>query len=55
MIALFLSLFTSFTQADLPDAQVQVGTPEAVFVPAGWTGPVVAAPFDEPAFEAVGG
>lgn len=55
MIALILALFTSFTSADLPDAQVQVGPPEAVFVPAGWSGPVVAAPFDEPAFEVTGG
>ena len=55
MIALFLSLFASFTSADLPAAQVQVGQPEAVFVPAGWTGPVVAVPFDEIVFEVSGG
>jgi hypothetical protein len=55
MIALILALFTSFTSADLPNAQVQVGQPEAVFVPAGWTGPIVAVPFDEIVFEVSGG
>ena len=44
MIALILALFASTTSVELPNAQVQVGQPEAVFVPAGWTGPVVAAP-----------
>jgi len=55
MIALILALFASTTSVELPNAQVQVGQPEAVFVPAGWTGPVVAAPFDEVVFEVTGG
>ena len=55
MITLILALFTTSTGLDLPTAQVQVGPPEAVFVPAGWVGPVVAAPFDETAFEVTGG
>ncbi len=55
MIALILALFASTTDVEPPAAQVQVGPPEAVFVPAGWTGPVVAAPFDEVVFEVTGG
>ena len=55
MIALFLSLFTSFTSADLPMAQVQTGDPEAIWVPAGTVGPIVAVPFDEIVFEVTGG
>lgn len=55
MIVLILSLFTSFTSQDLPDAQVQTGEPEAIWVPAGTVGPIVAVPFDEIVFEAVGG
>jgi len=53
MIALLLALFvTPVTPvAHVPVAQVEAGSPEAVFVPAGWTGPVVAAPFDEVVFE----
>jgi len=53
MITLLLAFLLS-TPLNIPQAQVTVGTPEAVFVPAGWTGPVVAAPFDEPAFEVNG-
>jgi len=53
MITLLLALLLS-TPLNIPQAKVTVGTPEAVFVPAGWTGPVVAAPFDEPAFEVTG-
>ena len=55
MIALFLSLFTSFTSADLPIVQVQTGEPEAIWVPAGSVGPFVAVPFDEIVFEVSGG
>lgn len=55
MIALFLSLFTSPLNVEPPAVQVQVGPPEAVFIPAGWSGPVVAAPFDEIVFEVSGG
>jgi hypothetical protein len=55
MIALILALFASTTSVELPNAQVQVGQPEAVFVPAGWTGPIVAVPFDEIVFEVSGG
>ena len=50
MIALLLALFVS-PVTHVPVAQVEAGSPEAVFVPAGWTGPVVAAPFDEVVFE----
>jgi hypothetical protein len=53
MITLLLALLIS-TPLNIPRAQVAVGAPEAVFVPAGWSGPVVAAPFDEPAFEVRG-
>ena len=55
MIALILALFASTTSIDLPAAQVEVGQHEAIFVPAGWTGPVVAVPFDEIVFEVTGG
>jgi hypothetical protein len=53
MITLLLTLLLS-TPLNIPQAKITVGTPEAVFVPAGWTGPVVAAPFDETAFEVNG-
>jgi hypothetical protein len=53
MIPLLLTLLLS-TPLNIPQAKITVGTPEAVFVPAGWSGPVVAAPFDEPAFEVNG-
>ena len=49
MIALLLALFAP--TAHVPVAQVQAGQVEAVFVPAGWTGPIVAAPFGEVVFE----
>jgi hypothetical protein len=55
MIALFLALFTSLTVQDTPTAQVQTGDPEAIFVPADWSGPVVALPLDEIVFEVSGG
>jgi hypothetical protein len=54
MIALILALLTSFATLETPVGRVEAGSPEAVFVPAGWSGPVVAAPFDEPAFEVNG-
>ena len=50
MIALLLALFVAPT-AHVPVAQVQAGQVEAVFVPAGWTGPIVAAPIGEVVFE----
>ena len=48
MIALFLALLVS---SPGPEGLVQSGPVEAVFVPAGWTGPIVAAPFSEVVFE----
>lgn len=54
MIALFLALFTSLTVQDPPAAQVQTGDPEAIWVPAGTVGPIVAVPLDEIVFEAIG-
>jgi hypothetical protein len=53
MFNILLSLFLS-TPLNVPQAQVMVGAPEAVFVPAGWSGPIVAAPFDEIVFEVRG-
>lgn len=55
MIAFILALFTARVGGDLPAANVQTGQSEAVFVPAGWSGPVVAGPFDEIVFEVTGG
>jgi hypothetical protein len=53
MITLLLTLLLS-PPVRGPQAPRPGGPPEAVFVPAGWSGPVVAAPFDEPAFEVNG-
>ena len=53
MITILLSLITLFDgTTQLPQAEVEVAEAEveAVFVPAGFEGPVVAAPFDESAF-----
>jgi hypothetical protein len=53
MLTIFLSLITQLNDTvPLPAAQVEVAEVEveAVFVPADWTGPVVAAPFDETVF-----
>lgn len=53
MLTILLSLISIFNgTAQLPQAEVEVAEAEveAVFVPADWTGPVVAAPFDESAF-----
>ena len=55
MVALILALFTSFTSTQVPVGKVQVGDPEAIFVPADWSGPVVALPLDEIVFEVSGG
>ena len=33
-----------------PDVEVPAGEIEAIFIPAGYTGPVVAAPFNEEVF-----
>jgi hypothetical protein len=53
MLTILLSLISIFNgTAQLPQAEVEVQQAEieAVFVPADWTGPVVAAPFDEAVF-----
>ena len=50
MLAIILALLTSFAHSDLPAAQVETGASEAVFVPAGFVGPIVAAPFNEIVF-----
>ena len=53
MITILLSLISLFDgTAQLPQAEVEPVEAEfeAVFVPAGFEGPVVAAPFDESAF-----
>ena len=54
MLTIFLSLISLFngTGTTQVEAQVEVQQAEieAVFVPADWTGPVVAAPFDEAVF-----
>lgn len=51
MITLLLTLITQLN-ITIPVAQVQVAEAEveAVFVPAGHEGPIVAVPFDEAAF-----
>ena len=49
MLTLILALLVP--TAETPTAQVDTGPIEAVFVPAGWTGPIVAAPFSEAIFE----
>jgi hypothetical protein len=53
MLTIFLSLISLFNStAQLPQGEVEGGGAEveAVFIPADWTGPVVAAPFDEAVF-----
>ena len=53
MLTILLSLISIFNgTAQLPQAEVEVSEAEveAVFVPADWSGPVVAAPFDEVVF-----
>ena len=49
MFTLLLALI--IPTAETPTARVDTGPIEAVFVPAGWTGPIVAAPFTEEIFE----
>ena len=52
MIALILTFITQLNSITIPVAQVEVAEAEveAVFVPAGHEGPIVAVPFDEAAF-----
>ena len=52
MFALLITLITQFNGLRLPVAQVEVAEAEveAVFVPAGYEGPIVAAPLDEVVF-----
>ena len=52
MLTILLSLITIFNGTSQVEGQVEVpqAEVEAVFVPADWTGPVVAAPFDEVVF-----
>ncbi len=52
MIALLITLITQFNSLKIPAAHVEVAEAEveAVFVPAGHEGPIVAVPFDEAAF-----
>ncbi len=52
MIALILTLITQLNSIPVPTAQVEVEAAEveAVFVPAGYEGPIVAAPLDEVVF-----
>ena len=52
MIALILTFITQLNITSTPVAQVEVAEAEveAVFVPAGHEGPIVAVPFDEAAF-----
>jgi hypothetical protein len=48
MITILLALLVS---APAPEGLVESGPMEAVYLPAGWTGPIVAAPFSEVIFE----
>jgi hypothetical protein len=52
MIALILTFITQLNITSTPGAQVEVAEfeVEAVFVPAGHEGPIVAVPFDEVVF-----
>jgi hypothetical protein len=49
LISLLITLFTTPLQ---PEAHVEVAESEieGIFIPAGFTGPIVAAPFTESAF-----
>lgn len=51
-MALFTLLITLFSTPLQPNGHVEILTSEieGVFVPAGYTGPIVAAPFTESAF-----
>lgn len=48
MITLILALFIPVST---PTAHVESGPVEAIYLPAGWSGPVVAAPFSEAVFD----
>lgn len=52
MLALLISFIPLVNELRIPAAHVVVETAEieAVFVPAGYEGPIVAAPWDESAF-----
>lgn len=52
MLALLITLVTQFNGLRIPMGQVEVEQMEveAVFVPAGYEGPIVAAPLDEAVF-----
>ena len=52
MLTLLLSLIPFVNNHRIPTAQVEVESAEieAVFIPAGYEGPIVAAPWDESAF-----
>jgi hypothetical protein len=49
MLTLLLALIIPAVQT--PTARVEAGPVEAVYLPASWSGPIVAAPFSERAFE----
>jgi len=49
MLALILALLTPISEP--PTGMVDTGPIEAVYLPASWSGPIVAAPFSERAFE----
>ena len=52
MITLLLAFISQLNITQIPTAQVEAGGAEveAVFVPAGYEGPIVAAPLDEVVF-----
>lgn len=52
MITLLLTFITQLNNIKIPTAQVEAGGAEveAVFVPSGYEGPVVAIPLDEVVF-----
>jgi len=56
MLALFFALFVGRTPEAVVTPEALIITPDfdAIWVPAGVTGPIVAAPLDERAFEASG-
>jgi len=56
MLALFFALFTGHNTEPVVTPEALIITPDfdAIWVPEGVTGPIVAAPLDERAFEAAG-
>jgi len=56
MLALFFALFTGHNTEPVVTPEALIITPDfdAIWVPEGVTGPIVAAPLDERAFEASG-